>query len=300
MSLNQAASPTGRVQLAAVYDTEYISRKFRETSVAPSIGQFLINPVPIDEAETFTYEVPIFEPIDPDLIQVVAPNDAAPEASFSSASAQITGDKRGLRVFILDQTKNKVVKTVNMGIRKLRQAYVRYWSRSAQDLFTSITNNGGTVPGTNATNNTLANWDLVTGAFRAQTPDAGPLWSVMSRSANRDLRADIGSNSASLFGTAWGEKARDAFANNQPGVFSSFDGYMQYESPEVPAGDTTGFTNAVGVGGENAGIEYPEWEELETEFQRDASRYGTWIVTGLTAGIGIVAQQNLYSYISRA
>jgi len=300
MSLNAATLPTGRTQLADVYDTEFISRKFRDENVAPSVGQLLIHPEPLDEAETYTYEVPIYGVIDPDLVAVVAANAAAPEAALSTSNAQVTGDKRGLRVFILDATANKVRRTVDTGITKLRQAHVRYWSRQILDLFSSITNNGGAVPGTNATTMTLALWDQYTGNFRDQDHDDGPLWSVMSRAANRDLRADLVSNAASLFGTAFGEKAHEALTTNQAGVFKMFDGFMQYTSPDVPAGDTTGFVNAMGVGGDNSGIHYPEWEMLEVEFQRDASRFGTWIVTGNTAGVGIIAQENLYANISRA
>ena len=299
MALQPAANPVGRLALSSVYNTEYISRRMREQSIAPSIGQLIINPVPIDEAETYTYQVAIDEPIDPDLIQIVAPGDAAPEAAFGTTHVQITGDKRGLRVFVLDETRNKLMRTVDKGVRKLRQAHVRYWSRQAIDQFSSITNLGNGVPGDNATPHSLENWDLHTGSFRGQTPDPGPLWSVMSRSAVRDFRADIISNAAAIFGTNVSTSARDALATNQPGIFREFDGFMHYESDEVPAGDTTGFTCAMGVGGENAGIEYPEWEEIEVEFQRAASRFGTWIVTGLTSGIGIVAQQNLYAYVVR-
>lgn len=300
MSLVAATLPTGRTQLAAVYDTEYISRRFREASVDPLIGQLLVNPVALDESETYTYEVPIFAELDSTLITTVAANAAAPEAALSVSSAQITGAKRGLRMFVLDQSANKVRRAAETAITKLRGAHRDYWHRAILALFPSITNNGGSVPGTNATTHTLANWDAITGAFRAQNPDGGELWSVMSRSGNRDLRADLVANAASLFGTSFGEQAREALSSNRPGVFSTFDGYAQYESGDVPAGDTTGFTCAVGVGGMNSGMEYVEWEAPEVELQRDASRYGTWIVTGLTAGVGIVKQANLYAYIIRA
>lgn len=299
MSLNQATTPVGRAQLPHVYNTEYISRRFREVNVAPSVGQLIINPVPIDEAEVNTYQVPIFDPIDPDLITVVAPNDAAPEATLGSANAEVTGDKRGLRIFILDASINKIRRTTDMAITKLRQAHTRYWSRAILDLFAGITNNGGSVPGLNTTPMTLSEWDDRTGDFRDQEHDEGELWSVMSRDANRDLRQDLIASASSLVSTSYGEQARDALADNRSGVFRTFDGYMQYTSPDLPAGDTTGFVNALGVGGENAGIHYPEWESMEVAFQRDESRYGTWIVTGNTAGVGIIQQQNLYAYVTR-
>lgn len=300
MALVQSTLPTGRTQLAAVYNTQYIARRFREVSVAPALGQLLVNPVALEEGETYTYQVPIYGDVSADLITTVAPNAAAPEAALSTSNAQITGAKRGLRMFVLDESANKIRRTADVAISRLRRAHQIYWHRAILDLFPSITNNGGSVPGTNATTHTLAGWDAITGAFRAQNPDEGRLWSVMSRSANRDLRADLVSNAASLFGTSFGEQAREALSSNRPGIFTTFDGYEQYESPDVPAGDTTGFTCAVGVGGENSGIEYVEWEAPEVELQRDGSRYGTWIITGLTAGVGIVKQSNLYAYIRRA
>ncbi len=300
MSLNQATSPTGRTQLAAVYDTEYISRRFREQSVDPLIGQLLVNPVGLDEEETYVYEETIWDEVDSTLITTVAANDAAPEAALGVGTAQVTGLKKGLRMFVLDQSANKIRRAADVAVMKLRQAHRDYWHRAILDLFPSITNNGGSVPGTNATTHTIANWDLATGAFRAQNPDPGALWSVMSRSGNRMLRADLIANAASLFGTGFGEQAREALSSNRPGIFTTFDGFAQYESGDVPAGDTTGFTCAMGVAGENSGIDYVEWEAPEVEMQRDASRFGTWIVTGLTAGVGIMKQANLYAYIVSA
>jgi uncharacterized protein YbaA (DUF1428 family) len=300
MSLTQATLPTGRVQLNDVYNTEYITRAFRDASTDPLIGQRIVKAVPLDESESYTYQVPIYSEIDSTLITTVAANAAAPEAAMTTDQAQITGARRALRMFVLDETANKVRRTADVAIRKLRHAHRDFWHRAIMDLFPNITNDGGSVPGTNATNNTLSNWDSVTGAFRAQNPDPGPLWSVMSRSANRDLRADLVTNAASLFGTAFGEQARDALASNEPGVFKTFDGYMQYESGDVPAGDTTGFTCAVGVAGEEAAMEFVQWGGAQVELQRDAARFGTWIVTNLIAGVGIVKQANTYAYIVRA
>lgn len=297
MSLEQATSPVGRVQLDDLYNTEYLSRRFREESEDPLIGQLLVNPVSVPDDEVYRYEVPIFDELDSSQVAAVAANDAAPEAAMSTSQAVITGARYGLRMFVLDESKNKVVRATEMAITKLRRAHRDYWHRQILDLFTSITNNGGTVPGTNATAHDLANWDAITGAFRAQNPDPGARWSVMSRSGNRDLRADLVTNAAALFGTSWGEQARSALADNQPGIFQSFDGFAQYESADTPAGDTSGFTCAIGVGGANSGIEFVEWEMPAVELQRDASRFGTWIVTGLVAGVGIVKQENLYAYI---
>ena len=299
MSLVQSTAPVGRVQLNDLYNTEYLSRRFREQSEDPLIGQLIVNPVSVPDEEVYRYVVPVFDELDSTAVAAVAANDAAPAAAMSTSQAVITGERYGLRMFVLDATKNKVAAATDMAIRKLQGAHRDYWHRTILGLITGITNNGGTVPGANTTQHTLANWDSITGAFRAQNPDPGPRWSVMSRSGNRDLRADLITNAASLFGSSWGEQARTALATNQPGIFQTFDGFGQYESADVPAGDTSGFTCALGVGGENAGMEFVEWEAPSIELQRDASRGGTWLVTFLTAGAGIVKQENLYSYIVR-
>ncbi len=297
MSLNQAASPTTRTELGAVYNTEFISRRWRDTAQVPILGERLVKQVPIDGAEVYRYEVPILGEVSG--VAAVAANDAAPEAAMSSSNVAITGQRYALRLFVHDGTRNKVMRTADQAMMRLQRAHRRFWHEQVLALFSNITNAGGGLVGSNTQENTLSNWDDATTAHRHQDYDGGQLWAVMAKDAVRDLRQDLIGSAASLFGTSWGERAHDALAANEPGVFRSFDGYDIYESDDVPAGDTTGHLNALGNVGEDAAIELVGWQGLQPELQRDASRFGTWIVSSMIAGVGIVAQHNLHGFITR-
>lgn len=295
MAMTAPNDATTRTTVDDVYNTEYISRFWRETPVDPIIGQELVKIVdlPLEEANSLVYEVPIVAEMTG--VAAITGVNAAPEDSLETTNAQITCALYGLRTFVKDNTKSKVMRVGEVAMRKLQMAHRDYIHQQILALLTSISSSAGNA----STENTLGNWDAQTQAHRALLITPGPLFAVLNPDQVRDMRGDLSSNMSALFGSAWGEKAADALKTPQTGLMKSFDGYTVFESANTPAGDTTGWTGALLVGGEDAWAELVVMQDLESELQRDASRYGTWMVGGMIVGWGIVKQSQARAFISR-
>lgn len=287
--------PTTRVTADDIYNTEYITRNWRETARDPMIGAGLCKLVPVDlaEANSYLYRVPIVAEMTG--VAAITGTDAAPEDALTTSFASITCALYGLRSFVKDDTRSNVMAVGSEAQRQILRAHQDFIHRSIIGLFTSIT----AVTGNNATDFTLGVWDAHTQAHRAALITDGPRWAALSSGQNRDLRADLVVNASALLGSAYGEQAAAALKDPNAGLMRTFDNYMLYESLDVPVGDTTGRTGALGIGGDDAGIELVMMQDLTAEMQRDASRYGTWIVGGMIVGWGIVKQTQLRAMISR-
>lgn len=299
MALTQSTEPTGNTQLAEVIHTEYMHQRMQRVPIDPYVGLRIMGLIETSEAETKSYNYEFKQPNEFTGAAAVAQNDAAPQESLVPTSVAVSGARYGLRAFVLDSASRlAIVSAANGIIDGLTHAQTDLLHTTAIGLFTSI----ATSAGSNATVNDLANWDSTTGLFRATNHDPGPLWAVMKPIAVRALRNSLRTSAAALYGTSFGEASARALMNTQPGLGTNFDGFMLSESDDVPAGDTTGWTNALGVGGpgmeQDAGIVRVRWQPLQFEMQRDAARYGTWIVSGAVWGVGIAKQNNLRAFIT--
>lgn len=295
MTMIAPIDATTRSTVDDVYNTEYITRNWRETARDPIIGAGLCKLVvlPLEEANSLLYEVPIVAEMTG--VAAMSGTDAAPEDGLTTTVAQITCAEYGLRSFVKDNTRSRLMAVGAETQRQILRAHQDYYHRQILALFTSI----AATSGTNATDFTLGVWDAHTQAHRAALITGGPLWAALNPDQNRDLRADLVSNAAALLGSAYGEQAAAALKDPVTGLMRSFDGYMIYETGDTPVGDTTGWTGALGVGGEDAGIELVMMQDLTAELQRDASRTGTWIVGTAIVGWGIVKQTQLRALVSR-
>lgn len=295
MAMIAPIDATTRTTVDDVYNTEYITRNWRETARDPIIGAGLCKLVDLtlEEANSLTYEVPIVAEMTG--VAAITGTDAAPEDSLTTTNAQITCALYGLRAFVKDDTRSKVLAVGAEVQRQILRAHQDYTHRQILGLLTSIT----ATSGANTTDFTLAIWDAHTQAHRAALITPGPLWAVLNQDQSRDLRADLITNAAALLGSAYGEQAAAALKDPTTGLMRAFDGYTIYETNDTPVGDTTGWTGALGVGGEDAGIELVMMQDITPELQRDASRYGTWIVGGMIVGWGIVKQTQLRAMVSR-
>lgn len=295
MAMIAPIDPTTRTTAQHVFNTEYITRNWRETARDPMIGAGLCKIVPIDlaEANSYVYRVPIVAEMTG--VAAIAGTDAAPEDALSTSFASITCQLYGLRSLVKDDTRSNILAVGSEVQRQILRAHQDFIHRSIIGLFTSIT----ATSGTNATEFTLGVWDAHTQAHRAGLITDGPRWAALSSAQNRDLRADLVTNAAALLGSAYGEQAAAALKDPNAGLMRAFDGYTVYETLDAPVGDTTGRTGALGVGGDDAGIELVMMQDLTAELQRDASRYATWIVGGMIVGWGIVKQSQLRAMVSR-
>lgn len=295
MALIAPSDATTRVTVDDLYNTEYISRNWRESARDPifAAGLCKLVDLTLEEANSLLYEVPIAAEMTG--FAAISGTDAAPEDSLSTTQAQITCTLRGLRSFVKDNTRSKVMSAGGETQRQILRAGRDSIHREVLALLTSIT----ATAGTNATNFDLGTWDAHTQAHRAALITPGPLWAALNPDQNRDLRADLITSAAAVLGSGYGERAAAALKDPVAGLMREFDQYTIYETNDTPVGDTTGWTGALGVGGEDAGIELVMLQDLTAELQRDASRYGTWIVGGMIVGIGIVKQTQLRALVSR-
>lgn len=295
MAMINPVDATTRTSVDSVYNTEYITRQWRETARDPMIGAGLAKMVDLtlEEANSLLYEVPIVAEMTG--VAAISGTDAAPEDSLATTTAQITCALYGLRSFVKDNTRSKVMAVGSEVQRQILRAHQDYVHRLILALISSISSSSGS----NSTNFTLAVWDAHTQAHRAGLITPGSLWAALNPDQNRDLRADLVTSAAALLGSSYGERAADALKDPVAGLMRQFDGYTIYETNDTPVGDTTGWTGALGVGGEDAGIELVMMEDLTPELQRDAGRVGTWIVGHMIVGAGIVKQSQLRAMISR-
>lgn len=296
MALGSAATtPTGTVSLSDLFMPFYINRRIREVASEPIIGQQIVEGIDQtgDDVNTYTYQSDIWEEMTG--AAVVNEGDAAPEDALETDSVQIDGARVALSTFVNDASEKAIVKAGNKAIERLTKAVRRYFHEQILDLFTSLSNSQGT----NAVVNDLANWDLVTHNFRIQHHDEGDLWVVFSEDAWRDLRADLLESASALFGAAFGDRAQQALQTRTIGAGTPWDGFTAYMSGDTPAGDTTGWTSALGVRGPDAAIEMPIWKNLTGAMQRDETRFGTWMVVSMIAEPGIIKQDNARAFITR-
>lgn len=296
MSLVAPGTPTTVSTVNDAINSEYITRMARDAARAPLVGELIIKPVVLPpEATSYTYQVPIVDTMTG--AAVVAVPNAAPEAALSTSVVTITGSRRGIRSFLPDAVARvTTIDSFNSTVRNLSYALRADIEEDVLAIFTSIT----ATQGDNATTNDLANWDTATTAFRALNHDAGTLYAVLHPDQIAELRTDLATNAAALFGSSFGDRAHAALANTTPGLGTPFDGYTILESSRVPAGDTTGHTGALVVGGDLAAIEMPVWIGMTGATQRDESRWGTWIVLGVVMGVGLVKDDNAYAIVSEA
>ncbi|MEM6988910.1 MAG: hypothetical protein AAF721_00390 [Myxococcota bacterium] len=300
MALIQATEPTTQTALSGAIATEYLHRRKQTLPVDPLVGLMIAGVIPLtlQGTNSLTWQSSIENEFTG--VATVAENDAAPEESLTATQVQVSGAKYGLRSFVLDNA----IKLAGMGVkltdvsRRLKHAHANYWHQQILALFTSITAAGASAD-TDAM--TLLIWDANTASFRATPHDSGQLWAVLHNTAHAQLRSDLRQNAAALYGSAFGDAAARQLLNTKQGMGVPFDGYMLYESVDVPTSGA-GVANALGVGSpgmqENAGIVRPVWEKIDFEGQRDAGRFGLWIVSGLTAGVGIAKQANLRRFLS--
>ena len=294
MALIQATNPTTVTTVNDLFASQYIGRLVRDVASEAIIGMNFCNVVPMPpDAHSYTYQVDIWNEIDD--ATAVVDNEAAAESALTTDQVQIAGSRYARRTFVLYNTSRAIVSVVEKAVERVTRACRRRNHEATLALATSLTNTQGTA----ATVHDLANHDLVMHNFRTQDHDPGPIVMGLHDDAVRDLRADLVSNAAALYGATWGDRAAAALQNKEPGAGVAWDGITVYQTSDMPVGDTTGWTNMVVVAGELAAIEMPVWQELTAFQQPDESRFGVWIGCSIICEQGIVKNANGRKFITR-
>jgi hypothetical protein len=293
MALIQALSPTTTTSVSTAFNPTFTDRVVRALAMEPMLGQEIAEPIDLTQTGVNSYTYRSLAMDEMSGAAVVPQNDAAPEAAASVSNIDIDGSRIALRNFLLDQAEISLVPLAQSILERLVRAVRRAYHALIMAQFSNFSN----VQGSNSTENTLGNWDLVTHNFRMQNHAPGQLWASLSNGAMRDLRADLITTAAALFGATFGDRAAAALHNQTPGLSVPFDGFNTYVTNDTPFGDTTGRVSAIGVKG---AIGMPIWQGLKAAYQRDESRFGEWIIVSMIAGVGILNQYNARAFITRA
>jgi hypothetical protein len=230
-------------------------------------------------------------------VAVVPEADEAPEALPSLTPGQITGDQHGLMTFISNKANLvSIQREHEVNVVQLRMAWRQFWHTQVLALFTGVTKTSGD----SATTNTLQNWDFVTAAFRNDNPIPGARWAVLNPDAVRDLRTNIRTSAASLYATPMVEANARAVTNTTPGLGVQFDGYTLYESADTPVGDTTGWTNCLGLkAGQQSALEMDIYDRSRVTVQAENTRFGIYQIIGGILGVGIRTQESARKFITK-
>jgi hypothetical protein len=291
------SAPTGLTQLAEVINTEYISRQIELAAIDPLIGERIVMRTVLDPAVVNSYTYQIVTGNEMTGAAVVTPHNEAPEDAWEPTSDTISGVRIGLSSFVPDSSRVTIVNTANAVIAGLTHAVRDMVHDDILDLFANADNSAGDA----TTEFDLAFWAAQTIAFNSQLPDPGERHAVLHAQQQTELRADLMSSAAALFGASWGDRAAAGLGTTQVGAGVPFDGYNMHIALDVPAGDTTGHTAALLVrndGGHSA-LELVVWEPLSIAMKDERRRYGTWLVAGAILGVGIRSQKNLRALITQ-
>lgn len=294
MALVQATEPTGTTQVAELINSEFIERVLMDPAMGSKPGLEIARKtmLPMSSTNSFVHQLVTRNEFTG--AAVVAQNDAAAEESFVPTSSSITGARVGLRSFMLDADAVTVVSVGAEIIKGLRHAIERDVHEDIMALFSSVS----ATQGADTDVFTLTTWDTATTALRGAFHDPGPLFAVLHSDQVRDLRSDLSTNAAALYGSSWGDRAASAMQNTTPGLGVSFAGYTVYEVDDCPASGS-GWLGCIGVMGDNGGLQLSMWQALQFATQRDESRFGAWIVGSVIRGTGIRKQANLRTITSR-
>lgn len=297
MPLSTPTLPVGPIQVANATTNVILERRARLANQPRAVG---LEIAVLRQGSGNSFTTRINERSALTGVAAFAVGANAPEARSTLTPSEITAELHGLMAYIRDDAALVSAHSEVLAYDEaLRMAWAQYWSAETLAQFANVT----AVTGTAATTNDYQNWDTVTQAFRGQSPPAGMRWAVLHGDAVRDLKASLFAAGASVFGSMFGERKADALVSTTNGLGVPFDGYMLYESNEVPAGDTTGWTNCLGVKSDanpvDSGLAIMVHLASRVRYQRDESSVGAvQVISGIT-GVGIQAQGSLRAFITR-
>lgn len=299
MPLGTPTLPVGPAQVSNNTVNVWLSRMSRLANLAPKVGLEIAG-VNRDGVGKSSFTRRINERSRLSGVATFAVGANAPEARSTLTPTTITADLRGLMTFLRDDAEFVSFENeLATNQQQLLDAYAHFWHMEILDLLSSI----AASTGTNATAFDLETWDVLTSLFRNDNHPDGVLWAVLAQDAVRDLKASLRSVGGTVFATVFGERKAQALASSNPGLGIPFEDYMLYETGDGPAGDTTGWTSAVGVRSDaqplDSAFSVDVYLESHVEYQRDAPAVGQVQVCSGIAGCGIQAQGSARAQVTR-
>lgn len=305
------AQLTGRTDLTAIDDyvlAELISAKISAAVQTPFIGMQICWVDSID-GPSRTKAYPIISNIT--AASAVSETDEVGYTALASSEITVTATLKASAAAVSDQAQSAgQIDSYATAVDRCLNACQQKVEADVLALFTSIS----ASQGNNAVVNDFENYQSVMAAVRAAMKAPSMVAYVAHPDQMRDLRQDMATNGAGLFGSAYGAQMAAQLGGVQQGAKGVLfePGVMGYETDGVPAGDTTGWTGAVIELGNEPGLVMAYVPRIAAEGRivsdgglfavaRDYihNRFTNQIIASVDYGVAIRDQSRCYKFISR-
>ena len=278
------ANATTLSSLSDLIIAEYINRMSGiSLKRAPRIYNLGVEMIPLMGTNSNVYTNPLRGEVAE--ASVKTETDEAAVVEITTTEASISTQMVALAAFVSDEAQDD---SLWQALAAATEEVTWAVARKINSDFLALMDSFSSPIGDAATNFTVLNWVTMQTAWtaRVESSPVDPLL-ILHPDARRDLQIDAVSNAASWFGAAAGMQFHDSVKGVNNGRVTSFDGINIVTASGLPAGDTTGWSNALIIpSGRNAAIAMPVLQGIEIEFQREALRKGIYVIASARYGMG--------------
>ena len=246
---------------------------------------------------TRTYAHPIWARMA--VASAITESDEVGATALSSSEVTISTALKSAAAFITDQaTGASNISVASLAINRTVDAVRRAINADTVALATSISSSAGS----NATTNDVSNMNVALTAYRALVKSnlSGGALMVLHGDAKRDLQEDAVNTTNALYSSAVGENLFDATNQAAMGQVSRFGSFTIVDTDDMPAGDTTGWTNMiVDAGGAETAFALVVSKGVTVATEREERRFGSWVIASADYGVGIVDQNRCHAFITK-
>jgi len=302
------AQLTGRTDLTALDDyifAELISARVVTAVQTPFTALQLCMVDPLDGASR-TKAYPILSNIA--AAAAVTETDAVSYTALASTEITVSATLKASAAAVSDQSAGaSIIDAYSSAIDRTLNACLQKVEADVLALITSIS----ASQGSNAIVNDFENYQSVMAAVRAAMKAPNQVAYIAHPDQMRDLRQDMVTNGAGLFGSAYGASVAAQLGGIQQGAKGAMlePGVIGFETDGVPAGDTTGWAGAVVELGSapgfvmvyaprRAGVPV-QGGLMAVERDRIVERFTEQIIASCDYGVAIHDQSRCYKFISR-
>lgn len=289
---------TTTTSVTEVINSEYISRVILDVHREPTIASLIGWVVDASGSNAGVYTFPKADDVTLSLTEASPKSEtdeiAASEQTYTEvqATAAMLGIRRALSDEAMqDSLVDQVAFAVRQNMEKLRD-------QGDIDLMLNVTGATNQADFSGAALD-ITKMGTAIAQYRALKPTGGPGAIVLSYAQIEDLAASVRSSSAAIFGSAFGDRqAGSMLDGSRVGALGSYEGFMLYQTGNVPAFDgsnDSGFICSTGVGG---ALGMALWQGIQHEPNREPTRKATDIVSTARWGTALVDQENLVEIVS--
>lgn len=302
------AQLTGRTDLTALDDyifAELIQSRLSRAVQTPYVGMGICL-VDVIDGPSRAKAYPILSQIA--AAAAVSETDDVGYTALASQEQVVTATLKASAAAVSDQAQGaSIIDSYAAAADRVIDACMNKIDDDVLALITSIS----ASQGNNAVVNDFENYQSVMAAVRALMKAPNAVAYVAHPDQMRDLRQDMATNGAGLFGSAYGAQLAAQLGGVQQGAKGAAiePGVFLFETDGVPAGDSTGWAGAVVEIGLDAGLVMAyvpriagvtmEGGLMSIERDRIVERFTEQIVASTDYGVAIRDQNRCYKFISR-